>query len=363
MGKCRLCTIEGARGDGWQNGNTSNPRMSKKTNTHKKQHFVPQCYTKAWVDPASREQAKIEPYVWLSDRDGSNTRRKSPGKLFTETDIYTIRSGSNRDLRLEHGFQGLEDKFTRIRNTRFARGEWPSNEEMVWVLAFLATAQARTAGHRDHHRAQWGKIRERMEQFKEGYERASPEGQRAMHSMTPPSLSKGRGMGLEEVRELEANPIQHMIVPVIETVLPMLGRMGVAVLRTNDPIGFVTTDEPCTWYDPEAYKLPPIYRGAALGSRTIEVTLPISPSQCMVLTHRSDLQGYRDVPENVLNILNQRHIAHCSGAFIANSPEIRKEWLEVPPMPEDAWEKVRDKKIASGEWLERKPFATGESSD
>ena len=42
-----------------------------------------------------------------------------PSNLFTVTDIYTInRPDCERDLRLEHGFQDLEDKFTRIRNLR-----------------------------------------------------------------------------------------------------------------------------------------------------------------------------------------------------------------------------------------------------
>lgn len=80
--------------------------MSKqKPNSHKKQHFVPQCYTKAWCDPATVGKPKVDPYVWVFDPDGSNPRRRSPSNLFTETDIYTTRSpDGSRDLCLKHGF-------------------------------------------------------------------------------------------------------------------------------------------------------------------------------------------------------------------------------------------------------------------
>lgn len=72
-----------------------------KTHTHKKQHFVPQCYTKAWHDPDAPAGPKMNPYVWVFDRDGTNVRRKAPANLFTETDIYTIeRADGERDLRL-----------------------------------------------------------------------------------------------------------------------------------------------------------------------------------------------------------------------------------------------------------------------
>ena len=96
-----------------------------------------------------------------------------------------------------------------------------------------------------------------------------------------------------------------------------------AGLFTVDPLGFVTTDTPCTWFDPEAYKLQPIFQSPALGSATIEVTLPISPRQCLVMTHRSDFHGYIDVGQHVVDEVNRRHIAHCDESFISHSEATR----------------------------------------
>ncbi len=130
--------------------------MAKAGRSHKKQHFVPQCYMKAWHDATAPAGPARTPYVWVFDKDGTGARRKAPANLFTETDIYTIvRPDGQRDLRLEHGFQELEDMFTRVRNLKFNRRAWPDAEDLAWVIGFAATAQARTAAHRDFHREQW----------------------------------------------------------------------------------------------------------------------------------------------------------------------------------------------------------------
>jgi hypothetical protein len=321
-----------------------------KTKKYAKQHFVPQCYTKPWCDPDIPSGSKMTPYVWQFDRDGTNPRRKAPVNLFTETDIYTIHlPDGERDLRLEHGLQELEDKFTRIRNRTFSRNVWPEVNEMVWVLAFVATIQARTQAMRNFHREQWGDIRQKMEAMQAHFEKATAEQRKAEAAISRLSDTGKRGMTIEDVRRLEAEPIQQMIEPVLRTVLPILGRMSIAVLCTDNPIGFVTTDDPCTWYDPEAYKRPPLYRNPGLGMRSIEVTLPISPRQCLLITHNPTLQGFIEVEEALVSNLNMRHIGHCDESFITCRNEVRGAWFEVPPLPDDAWENARARQAASEE--------------
>lgn len=326
-------------------------KMAKTGRSHKKQHFVPQCYTKAWHDPTVPASPTRTPYVWVFNKDGTGARRKAPANLFTETDIYTIvRPNGQRDLRLEHGFQELEDMFTRVRNLKFNRRVWPDAEDLAWVMGFAATAQARTVAHRNFHRQQWSSIRKRMEESQAAFEVAPPERKVAMTCAGKLSQSSGQGLTLNDVRRLEAQPIQEMIWPTLRTIIPALEKMHTAVLCTDSPLGFVTTDTPCTWFDPEAYKLQPIFRSPGLGVPTIEVTLPISPRQCLVITHRRDFRGYIDVNQRVVDEINRRHIAHCDESFITHSEATRPIWFEQRPMPEDAWEKVRERMIASGEW-------------
>ena len=81
---------------------TVQPQRGAAMAKHKKQHFVPQCYLKAWCDPTT--PVDQDPYVWRFRKDGSDPRRKAPENIFHETDLYTIhRPGGGRDLVLEHG--------------------------------------------------------------------------------------------------------------------------------------------------------------------------------------------------------------------------------------------------------------------
>jgi hypothetical protein len=162
-----------------------------KVKKYSKQHFVPQSYTKPWCDPSAPRGPMSTPFVWLFGRDGSDPRRKAPANLFTETDIYTIQMpDGGRDLQLEHGFQELEDKFTRLRNTRFERRQWLEDEELAWLLIFVATAHARTVDFRDFHRGQWRRLRERAEELQAAMEKATPEQRNAMKRVAPMSSDR-----------------------------------------------------------------------------------------------------------------------------------------------------------------------------
>src|SRR5713101_5619201 len=65
-----------------------------------------------------------------------------------------------------------------------------------------------------------------------------------------------------------------------------LCKLDFAVLSTTDDIGFITSDHPCVWHDPEGYKRPPMYQSPGLIYETIQITLPISPEQCIFLNRQ-----------------------------------------------------------------------------
>jgi hypothetical protein len=64
--------------------------MKRKKYEQRRQHFVPACYLKAWLDPSAPKTSKNTPYVWLFDRKGENSKAKSPEKIFRESDMYTL---------------------------------------------------------------------------------------------------------------------------------------------------------------------------------------------------------------------------------------------------------------------------------
>ena len=138
-----------------------------------------------------------------------------------------------------------------------------------------------------------------MEQMMEWAETATDEEKRQAAVFLPSSMSD-EGLSYEEVKALHKNPTQSMIGTVVEMVTPMLAMLDMAVFRSSDEnLPFITSDHPCVWYDSAAYRWPPLYRSAELGSKTIEVTLPISPRQIICL-NRMRVAGYRDASTAVV---------------------------------------------------------------
>jgi hypothetical protein len=326
--------------------------MSKKT--HKHQHYVPKCYLKAWHDETQPLGPKRTPYLWYFDRDGSNPRKKAPQNIFTENDIYTVAMPDGaRDLRLEHGFGGLERKFSELRDHRLDGRQWPTADEMVCLLAFAAIARLRTPKFRDAQREQWGNMLEWMGEMKRGFEAATPAQKKEMAAM-PRLGTEGPGITMEQVEKMRDHPIQMAAGPMLEASLNRFFEMEVAILCTSDRVGFVTGDQPCVWTDPEAYKRPQAYRGLGLSSKSIEVTMPISPTQCLLISHHAHMRGYIDLDRRQFDEINGRHIGACKDAFVARRNEVRPAWFVKHPLPEDAWENRVEAKAGEGSGASRK---------
>ena len=317
---------------------------------HSKQHFVPQSYMKAWNDPSFPASPTVSPFLWVFNRDGTNCQKGHAKSLFTENDIYTVPApNGGRDLYLEHGFSTLEDKFTRVRNLKFNKHIWPTVEEMVWVMMFVATSRMRTQAFRNFHRKQWGGLRERLEEVQTAVKGMEARGEKVEFGTPLEGSTTGRGLGIDDLKQLEQFPVQTMIGSNARAIVPFLMKMKVGVLCTDDPVGFVTTDDPCTWFNPQAHKLPPFYRSPGLGIPEIEVTFPISSRQCLLITHNNVDKVYFDAPMEIVHELNHRHIGHADEKFISRKPDLHSIWFKKFPMPEDSWENERARKIASGE--------------
>jgi len=122
-------------------------------------------------------------------------------------------------------------------------------------------------------------------------------------------------------------------------VLPVLRRMHVTIFCTGDPVGFVTSDTPCIWHDSTAYRRPPVVRGVGLMTREIEITMPLSPQQCIIFTHVPiSPPGYVDCGSDLVNSVNGRQIGYADESFVSRSPVARPEWFTRHPLPADAWE-------------------------
>lgn len=294
---------------------------------HRKQHFVPASYLKAWAD--ADLPAGHSPFVWVFDKDGGNPRKRAPENIFHEPELYTRtdRRGG-RDVGIETDLGRLENKFVRVRDTKLRQREPLTKEEQIIVCAFVAAAEVRTPASRDHQATQWNNVAAHAKRIQASLDEATPEERNAMR---PASLVKGPSMSLEQVEELAAKPLQTLMGPSLRSIPPILYRMSMAVLCTTDPVGFITSDCPCHWHDPTAYRRHPLFRAPSLRDRHIEVTMPIAPSMCLLFTWDGP-SGYLEPPPLVVAEINRQQRFRATKQYVLNREHKEAYWFtEIPP--------------------------------
>lgn len=301
---------------------------------HKRQHWVPKSYLASWCDPDT--PVGQDPYVWRFDKGGEKARRKSPENIFHETDLYTINVGGQRDLTLEHGLSTVESHFVRIRNDALRRRQKLNDEDRVWLLIFVAAAVSRTRAMRDHMRDQWTRMHQKMQRLQEQIDRATPKKLKQMIAAAPPtSDNNDSSISQEAVKAMAETPLQIALPGMITSQLQMFRRMKLGILYHDFKPGFITSDTPCVWFDPESYKYPVLFRSPGLAMPSIEVTLPISPRQMVIISHQDNLEGY--IPlyrSSVVDEINRRTRFHCDEYFVVSKNETRPVWFEEREPPD-----------------------------
>lgn len=308
--------------------------------SHKNQHFIPRCYLKAWCDPFT--PAKQTPYVWYFSKDGNTVKKKSPENLFYEKEMYSIKdTDGSRNLVLEHGLSQLESQFSSVRDKKLrARKELTEDEHFV-LCAFVAAMHARTVARREHLKNEYGKIVEMMDKMKERIKTFTPE-QREESRRRAEIEKTLRGdaptFSEEETRQMADQPIQELLVPTINSLTPILAIMEMVILETNTNPGFITTDDPCVWFDPEAYKRPPSFQAPGLMYPSTEIRLPLSPNQLLVFKREfNSLNGYvKIVDNNIVDEINWLTRLHSHESIIVNANIKKDVWFGSKFNPENA---------------------------
>jgi hypothetical protein len=123
-----------------------------------------------------------------------------------------------------------------------------------------------------------------------------------------------------------------LLIPIIETQVPLLAEMHLAVLGAAPGSYFITSDAPSVWFDPEARNRPFPYNSPGLSWPTIEVTLPVSPAQ-ILLFNRAGLDGYYRVTRRVVDELNRRTRGYTNEHFVSSHEHADPYWYELRPNP------------------------------
>jgi len=271
-----------------------------------------------WSDPHAPPE--YEPWVWQFQKDGRVSRRKPPRKIFFENDLYTLGLDDGlRDLRIEHGLGGLESQFVCVRDEKLKKRLPLDPDEEFIVRAFVAAMQTRTPRQLDHLLANFlglaDKGREIQAAVLSGHGGAVKQ-----------SCGDGPSLSQDDVEYLASVDRGEIVYPVIRAQLPILCRMNLSILETDDALGFITSDAPCVWVDPAMRATTYSRSTPGLGSESIEVTLPVSPSQLLLLSWRVQ-SGYLFTREADLNEINRRTRLHSKEHFIVRENRTKSEWF------------------------------------
>ena len=301
-----------------------------------KNHSVPRCYLEAWCDPQT--PVGHEPYVHVYAKDGDAHKRRAPAKIFKLPDLYDTDFGGQRSDALEKKFSRLEGAYSTLRRHKLEKSKLLTQAEYQTLITFAATLHQRTPRMMNHHMSHWNMIRE----IGEDMEKAIAAGSKLPRGFSS-SASSEKVITLNQVRDITNRPPANLLTTTMQAELDaLLQHVRFTILRYDGGLpGFITSDNPTVWHDPEAYKRPPLYQAPTLAYPSTEITMPISPRLCLFGTpnHRkSSLPlAYSSVHLQVVREFNRRVRAFCASHFIVATEHLDLYWLDMGEQPPDAW--------------------------
>lgn len=273
-----------------------------------KQHYVPRSYLGGWVDPNT--PANQEPYVWVFERGQKKGRKKAPSNLFTETDLYTIKLESGEKVyAIEETLANLEGKYAAIFQGKIRKHLPLSDEEHIYLCAFVSVMLQRTLRHRDN-----------LEQFIDQLIEHTSDLEQA-HDI-PPKESDGLRRFKQDFHKLG-------MVKSLPDTTRMLARMSVAFLCA---VGskFITSDDPCALFNPKL-QWQRIY-GPGLAQKDVELTLPLSPEIMLCMSWMPGMRGYMWWSPTQVEEANRMIVGRSYQYFVSHSPKTKRHWFRRYPL-------------------------------
>ena len=277
-------------------------------NEPKKQHYVPQCYLKEFIDPNTPQNQ--EPYVWIFDKKGKNKKRKAPHNILVSTDLYTLELKSGgKDYSIEKTLSALEGEYARVFREKISKQIPLTNEEYVVLCAFVSTMMQRTL------------------RSKANAERFIDE----MIQMTAQFESKGEmtNSRLKELLEYKKDTHKLGVFKMLPDIAELLFKMNVAFLVSDDGVPFITSDDPVNLFNPDLQWQK--FYSPGLMQKKIEITMSLSP-KILVCFSWSNLRGYAKYDKRRVTDTNRMTVNQAHEYIISNSQKTKLIWFSRYPL-------------------------------
>ncbi len=295
----------------------------------KSQHTVPQCYLRQFVDPNT--PAGQEPYVWVFERASKKGKKRAPKNIMTETDVYTFNwKDGGKDYVLERTFAQIESDYALVYERSIRRKIPLDQKEHAILCGFVAAMLQRTTKQKEHVEGFY----DQLKTIVENQEKAQG---------IPARLSQQLGREKENVHKMT-------IIYSLPFIASTLGKMNLAFLCADRRSSFITSDAPCSLFNPELQWQR--FYGPGLGQRHVEVSMPLSPEIAIVFSWVNNMRGYLGIGQDAVHEFNRHVFGHSHECFIANSPKLRRRWFRRYPLdPVFLWRVVRARlKMKFAQW-------------
>ena len=274
----------------------------------KRQHYIPQCYLREFIDPNTPPGQ--EPYVWVFNRGEKIGRKKAPSNTFKETDLYTLSlKTGKKDYRIEETLSNLEGKYVEVFRTKIKKHLPLSDEDHIILCAFVSVMLQRTLRHRDNLERFFDELIEKTESM----ERA--------HNVEPKKS--------QELKRYRKNTHKLGVVQLLPDITELLMGMSVSFLISEKGAKFVTSDDPCNLFNPDLQWQK--FYGPGLGQKNVQVTLPLSPD-IMLCMSWSNLRGYILWEKFRVQEANRMVVGHCYKYFVSHSSRPKRMWFRKYPL-------------------------------
>lgn len=273
-----------------------------------KQHYVPSSYLAEWTDPNT--PAGQEPYVWVFKRGEKKGRKKAPSNLFSKTDLYTLKLDTKeKSYAIEETLSNLESKYATILRDKIKKHLPLSEEEHIYLCAFVSVMLQRTLRHRDNLENFIDQLIEHTESLEQAHEIPSHES--------------------DKLKTFKKDAHKVGMIKNLPDITQLLTKMSIAFLCAEGRSKFVTSDDPCDLFNPEL-QWQNMY-GPGLKQQHVTLTLPLSPVIMLCMSWVA-MRGYTWWSNKEVEEANRMAIGHCYQHFISHSPKTRRHWFRSYPL-------------------------------
>lgn len=296
---------------------------TKKSNPPVRQHYVPQCYLRAFATPDSINDK--EPLIWIFQKNQRIGRLDKIKNVLFVKNLYTLEDNDVKDFSLEENFANIEGEYIKVYSEKISKRIPLSERDHVILCIFIGLLLQRTLRHKDSVEKFLTQVIEMME-----------------------SMDKTHGTKskvVDDYKKFKQDGHKLGILKILPDIADVLTQMNIAFICTDKITSrFITCDDPCIMFNPDLQWQK--FYGYGLAQKSIELSLTLSPTTMVVFTWQN-LRGYMYTTNTRVEDHNRMVRHHAYKYFLLNKPKAKFIWFSKYPLSVKFMIKVLKHKISS----------------